>query len=179
MAHAGIIDAKSLRGYKVLLRQGRTDTPATQQPPKLPDGDPSESDQPTSAAMTSLLESARTGEITRLSVPKRATIDWIAKAGRKTLRLNEEQNIGGDGLSMLRIHWVLVQLEAVDFFKAMHRTEHHRARVVFSSTSGTKVCYDLSDRIDAYGVANGATFRLHAVGGGIDNAANTQFAYAA
>ncbi|BDC49821.1 hypothetical protein F183_A21370 [Bryobacterales bacterium F-183] len=77
-------------------------------------------------------------------------------------------------------HWVLVQAELVDHYKAMCWVTRHEIHAAFLAPDGSvRFCRDLSERIEAYEFKDGAAFQVHAVEGRIDKvgaANNTQFA---
>ena len=108
-----------------------------------------------------VVESVHTDKLCNLSVPRRASVKWLAEKARTSAGLSEAADVGA--LTPFRIRWVLVDIRAEDEWECTPFSEKVKIKALVKSKAGIKTSYRYRDRLEDLDIYDGIVFHLYAL----------------
>jgi len=105
-----------------------------------------------------VIESVERGVLCNLNIEKSQTIQWLSEEARKALDLKTSLDTGTP--QPFKIRWVLVDVNAVEEWKKLDRSEQQRVRALVKGTEGLKYSYQRRDTLTEAGIYDGIIFNL-------------------
>jgi hypothetical protein len=105
-----------------------------------------------------VIESVERGVLCNLNIEQSQTIQWLSEEARKALDLKTSLDTGTS--QPFQIRWVLVDVNAVEEWKKLDRSEQRRVRALIKGTEGVKPSYQRRDTLTEAGIYDGIIFNL-------------------
>lgn len=105
-----------------------------------------------------VIESVERGVLCNLNIEQSLTIQWLSEEARKALHLKTSLDTGTS--QPFKIRWVLVDVNCVEEWKKLDRSEQRRVRALVKETEGLKHSYQRRDTLTEAGIYDGIIFNL-------------------